>query len=156
MYLIDGYNLLFRVEERKASLEKRRDVLISILADELQPFRFLAAIIFDGEDPVRKYAQRTVFEGLEVIYTHSGQTADDYIIEAVDCSSNPALLTVVTSDEGLKRQCAHLGAKTQSIESFSEMLAKKHARTRKSPGKPSHDLDIERLRKIFEKKLESD
>ncbi|NGX45180.1 MAG: hypothetical protein K940chlam2_00323 [Chlamydiae bacterium] len=156
MYLIDGYNLLFRIEESKLPLEKRRDALIAILAEELRPFQFSAAVVFDGEDPVCKYASRTFFEDLEVIYTHTGQTADEFIIEMVEISSNPSLLTVISSDEGLKRQCAHLGAKTLSIESFITMLAKKRARSNREPTKPCHDPDIERLRKIFEKKLESD
>lgn len=156
MYLIDGYNLLFRIEDQKLSLEQRREALIAILADELSLFRFSAAIVFDGDDSIRKYASRTFFERLEVTYTHRGQTADDYIIEMVEMACNPTLLTVVSSDSGLLRQCAHLGAKTLSIECFVAKLTKKRANSKQRACKAHHDPDFERLRKIFERKLGED
>jgi predicted RNA-binding protein with PIN domain len=127
VYLIDGYNLLFRIEDQKLSLEQRREALIAILADELSLFRFSAAIVFDGDDSIRKYASRTFFERLEV-----------------------------SSDSGLLRQCAHLGAKTLSIECFVAKLTKKRANSKQRACKAHHDPDFERLRKIFERKLGED
>lgn len=82
-------------------------------------------------------------------------TADAYIIELTDSSSNPKALTIVTSDSGLARQCSSLGAHVVTIETFMAFISKKTTpfQEEKSDLHLS-DKELERLRKIFEKRLD--
>ncbi|NGX39171.1 MAG: hypothetical protein KR126chlam1_00493 [Chlamydiae bacterium] len=157
-YLIDGYNLLFRIpSEQKLSLKKRREALIEFLGDELRGIKGTLSIIFDSSEQIRDFPQVALSKNLEVIYAPKGRTADEYIIEMVEVSKNPKVLTVVSSDNGLSGQCRHLGAQTQSIEEFLAFAEKKQGRSTSSkPNYRETSSHIERLRKIFEEKLEKE
>ncbi len=154
-YLIDGYNFLFRLESStRKSLEERRESLIQVLNEELTPFKGSAAIIFDSAEQIREFPECAKLSHLEVIYAPKGQTADAYIIELAEQNKSPRTLTVVTSDNGLARQCQHIGTETLSIEDFIAFVMKKNKK--KPSQKPTYresKSEIERLRKIFEGKL---
>ena len=157
-YFIDGYNLLFRLPQRKErSLEKQRESLIEVLDTELAHIKGHVSVIFDSSEQIRDFAQCAKKNNLEVIYAPKGKTADEYIIELVEQRKNPKILIVVTSDGGLARQCKHLGSQTKTIEDFLEFVANKSKG--KSEGKPHYresPSEMERLIKIFEERLESD
>ncbi|MEX1013005.1 MAG: NYN domain-containing protein [Waddliaceae bacterium] len=88
------------------------------------------AIVFDGalhEHDIN----RSHLGDLEVHYTASGESADDYIIDYLPHMGNPKLITLVTSDKGLARRAKGLGVHTQSVEKFTQKLAKK--KTKRTP-----------------------
>lgn len=158
IYYIDGYNFMFRLEgSQKRSLEERRCSLIDLLNSALQTLKVPVSIIFDSSETIREFPQCAVLSHLEVLYAPKGLTADAYIIELVDQSANPKIITVVTSDSGLARQCQHLGAKVMPIDEFLAFLLKKQ---KSAPcEKPSYrecKNERERLRKIFEERLKGD
>ena len=154
-YLIDGYNLMFRVQsDKKSSLEKRRETLIELLNTELSFIKTHVSVVFDSSEQVREFAQKANHPSLDVIYAPKGLSADDYIFELVEQRSNAKTLTVVTSDNELAKRCQHLGAHAQTIEAFLAYVTKK--RTPKEVDKPrytQHPQELERLRKIFEERL---
>lgn len=157
-YLIDGYNLLFRLLDQKSqSLEKKREALIALLDRELSVIKGHVSIIFDSSEEIREFAQSVKRKNLEVIYAPKGKTADEYILELVEQRKNPKVLVVVSSDSGLTKQCKYLEAQIQTIEEFFAFLAKKTKKT--TEGKPQYresQGEINRLIKIFEKRLKSD
>lgn len=157
-YFIDGYNLLFRLPQKKSrSLEKQRDSLIEVLDVELAPIKGEVSIIFDSSEEIRDFAQCAKKKNLQVLYAPKGKTADDYIIELVEQRKNAKIITVITSDGDLARQCQYLGSQTKSIEDFFAFISTKSKK--KSKGKPLYKecpSEIERLIKIFEARLESD
>ncbi len=155
-YLVDGYNLLFRLESsKKKNLQKRREELIELLNIELACFKSRVSVIFDSAEQIREFPQIAKLDNLEIIYAPKGQTADQYIIELVELSRSPKTLTVVTSDGGLTRQCRHIGSQILTIEAFIAFVIKKNQK--KCIGKPCPPQDkkeLERLRKIFEERLD--
>jgi predicted RNA-binding protein with PIN domain len=83
-------------------------------------------------------------------------TADAYIIELVDQSRTPKTLTVVTSDTGLANQCRSLRAHATTIEAFINLIVEKTSiKEEEKPTQKLSDTELERLQKIFEKRLDS-
>jgi len=122
-YLIDGYNLLFKVyHERQDSLEVLRKELLIQLDNFSKTFHVDLAVVFDAmhdqEDLHRGY-----FKSLEVIYTQMGQSADEQIIEIVEYQKQKPI--IVTSDRSLAKQCKIRGAETQSVENFIKKTQKR-------------------------------
>ena len=154
-YYVDGYNFLFRICHKVDPLEEKRNQLIDLLNEELQFLKGRCSLVFDSRDQVRDCPQCAFLENLEVIYTPRGLTADHYIIELVEHSQAPKAITVVTSDSGLGRVCRHLGSHVMTIDDFITFILKKTKK--REPSKPqytSSDAEIERLRKIFEERLD--
>ena len=155
-YYVDGYNFLFRIFEKIDPLEKKRDQLINILNEELKFLKGRCSLVFDSSEQIRDCPQCAFLDNLEVVYTPKGLTADHYIIELVEHSRIPKALTVVTSDTDLGRQCRRLGSHVMTIEAFIAFVIKKTARTRDpKPSISPSKAEIERLRKIFENRLEN-
>lgn len=162
-YLIDGYNLLFRLAKPIRALEKKRDRLIEELNHVISEFKLKATIVFDGSLPGLSHAMRHHFDALEIIYTYQNLSADAYIIEEVNLSSHPEQIIVITSDRDLAQTCKNLGARTQSIETFLSVLEKKSAKKKKrqrasqvESSFQDSSAHIARLLSIFEKKLLED
>ena len=156
-YYVDGYNFLFRICQTDGALEKRRNRLIDLLNQEVGFLKGRCSLVFDSVKQIRECPECAFLANLEVVYTPKGLTADQYIIELVEHSPSPKMLTIVTSDSGLARQCRHLGAYLMTIEDFIALIIKKSRQ--KKVEKPTilpSSAEIERLRKIFEKRLENE
>ncbi|NNM42716.1 MAG: hypothetical protein HKM07_00030 [Chlamydiae bacterium] len=157
-YLIDGYNLLFQLPELKgASLQVKREKIIEIFQEYLISIPLQITIVFDGNKQSSAEVIKRHINQLEIVYTAKKQTADSYIIEELETSFHPQNFVVVTSDSGLARQSQGLQASTQTIEEFLEYLSGKMRKKAKKEmrEKPSEEpqKDMERLRIIFEKRL---
>ncbi|MBS0605936.1 MAG: NYN domain-containing protein [Parachlamydiales bacterium] len=162
-YLIDGYNLLFRIAKPGRALEKKREALIAELNQVIADFKLKATVVFDGSHPGISHAMRHHFDALEIIYTYQNLSADEYIIEEVNSARRPEEIIVITSDRGLALTCKNLGAKTQTIEAFISSLKKKTVKKKKrqKESRPEtafkdSNAEINRLLEIFEKKLNED
>lgn len=142
-YFIDGYNLFFRLPEKKRSLEEGRDLLI----DSLVGVKLSLSIVFDGggsDEP-----RRTHKGPLEIVYTAHGQSADSYILEEVSWVKNPQDYTVVTSDKQLAKRCQMAGSKSQSIAAFLALIEKKQRVSTKEKPSCESPKNIDKLLKIF-------
>jgi predicted RNA-binding protein with PIN domain len=156
-YIIDGYNLLFRVSKSQKSLQKKREEFLLELDDEMAESKMRATIIFDGaNDPIPGISKMTL-DALEVIYTSEGLSADEYILEHL-LTTRRKEQTVVTQDRALGKLARELGANTLGIQEFLDLLLKKRKRECKTDlHKTSHDgeREISRLLRIFEERLKS-
>lgn len=158
-YIIDGYNLLFRIQGKYASFEEKRTSILNLLDKELSHLHLNTSIVFDSSKQARDYAQKSHLEHLEIIFSPQSRTADDYIIEILEHTKSPKTKIIVTSDQGLARQCQHLGAQVLSIEEFIALIAEKRKKKKKLPSKPPYKesyAELDRLLKIFEKRLEEE
>jgi uncharacterized protein len=160
LYLIDGYNLLFRVSKEKRSLQKKREAIIAFLSEKVSLFKFTLLLVFDSVNTDEIEARRGHKGPLEIVYTAKKQTADDYILEEVGHRKNPRQLTVITSDRDLAGQCRLLGANTMSVEEFLDWIdAKQTAHTKRKRAEKvlkETDYHLQRLLDIFEKRLLDD
>lgn len=163
LYLIDGYNFLFRIAKSKSEFKTKRLHFIESLNDCILALNLNASVVFDSADPFARLPTRGHFDALEIIYTTKTLSADAYILEKVQASKHPERITVVTSDRDLAASCKALKAKTLSVEGFLSFLYKKKqspkkksaSKTGKSRLMRDSDAEIARLLRIFEKRLES-
>ncbi len=109
-------------------------------------------LIFDGRHRREEESGRSYKDPLEIIYAPLGQSADAYIIEKIQTVKNPKEVTVVTNDKGLIRHAKALKVSVMSNHEFLDYLLKRSTpQETKKTKESSHN--IERLSKIFEKKL---
>ncbi|MFA6916323.1 MAG: NYN domain-containing protein [Parachlamydiales bacterium] len=123
-YLIDGYNLAFRLYSSKHSLQQKRFLSITELSEKVAALNIEAAIIFDAQHTLDE-SSRGHYAGLEVHFTNHNETADEYIINAIDEFKTPSKITVVTSDRELTHRARLKGAHSINIETFALWLDKR-------------------------------
>ena len=158
-YFIDGYNFLFKLYEEVDPLREKRDEVISYLKDRLLSLGLHITIIFDSHHTIGAFIPtRLRKEELEIIYTPSDQTADQYIIELLESSKNNHIKTIVTSDRFLTKQAKIHGAHSLTISAFLDMILKKEKKARSAEKKQEQECsrEFERLLEAFEKKLKED
>jgi predicted RNA-binding protein with PIN domain len=144
-YLIDGYNLLFKLFHDKVSLKEQREYLISYLRDSI-PSNCRYTLVFDAHlslgDEIRTHTK-----DLEVLYTSEKETADEWILSRVERGKGK-LFVVVTSDKVLAHACRHLGATIETASSFLKRLSPKEEKKRLKPeGKPIERKVLENVEK---------
>lgn len=154
-YIIDGYNFLFSLNTKVTHLESERDELIHSLSLLLNGLT--ASLVFDSSFPhAEDYPSRLFQKEIEIIFAPEGQTADDYIIELITFKKNRSEIKVITSDTHLARHIHSLSCRSESIPLFVDYLIKRQRKLGRK-GKPpmiATSYEIERLRKVFEEKLQ--
>ncbi len=114
MFIIDGYNLLWSVHKEADHGELDDLQLCRLIGQYLRLIRRQGQIVFDGIGPPDKVPFGHI-SNLEVIF--SGQTKDaDTVIEAkIAADSAPKRLTIVSSDQRIRK--AARAAKAVSVKS---------------------------------------
>ena len=159
LYLIDGYNLLFKFFHSEKNIQTQRNLVIQMLQEKASYLNLNFHLIFDAHHQEEIVAHKSEAGRLKIIFTPKGQTADDYILERVFLSKSPSQITVITSDNSLAFQAKNMLAQTKSIDDFIDFLNEKEIQsTRKEEKNKEEFIDtkhnIQRLLKIFEEKLE--
>jgi len=158
-YLIDGYNLFFKIHQNVLPLQKKRENFLEDLDREIDALNMHATLIFDSnQEHADIFPSSKKLEALEVVFSPKNLSADSYILELLTWDSH--LITLITSDRELALKATHLGVRTQSIEDFIALLlrrrSKKEPKIEDKPKLRESDVNLERLLKIFEKKLSED
>lgn len=155
-YLVDGYNLLFRVLQQKAPLEQTRRVLIEELNATISSLNFHVTLVFDGAKGSPPPTLKTHFKAIALIYTTEGQSADDHILEEISLSRHPAEITVVTNDRELREKSRRLGTETLTIDAFLSRLMQRLSKKKSNRPLPAFresERELKRLLAIFEKRM---
>ncbi|MDD4237518.1 MAG: NYN domain-containing protein [Desulfotomaculaceae bacterium] len=81
--IVDGYNIIYAWTEfeknRESGLDYARSRLVSVLADHAALTGLKVVVVFDAHQ-IKGGGERTeVVDGVEVIYTQQGETADSLI-----------------------------------------------------------------------------
>lgn len=134
-YYIDGYNLLFRTRLREGDLKTQRESIIHDINKKISLINLdSVSIVFDAAYR-EGLGSRSHFDNLEILFSAQGETADEYILNQLKYCAHPKRETIITSDKTLARLVRHFGAKTQTIEEFTQWLDRLY--TNKSlPSKP--------------------
>ncbi len=108
--IIDGYNLIrqsdtFRRLDAR-SLEQGREALLKRLAAYKKIRNHPITVVFDGWGGVNVESTMQRHQGIQVIYTGKGETADDWIKRRLERMQYGA---VVTSDRDIGRYAERLG-----------------------------------------------
>lgn len=124
-YIVDGYNLLFRILTSSVDLATRRQTIIENLNKKIQVVGIDVTIVFDSNYRLDE-SQKSHYNHLEIQFTSRGITADDWIIEKVKRLPHPEKEIVVTSDKKLAWSVRHSLAKTETIEEFITHLNRRY------------------------------
>ena len=110
-------------------------------------------VVFDGREKDPPEALRRNLRSMNIVYTPTRQTADDYILEMLEHVKNPDFEIVISSDRELLRKAKQKGARTQTIEEFLKSISKKKSvPTDEKKQTKESSAEFERLLKIFEKR----
>ncbi len=145
-YFVDGYNLLFRVVRSDEDLQKQREALLKELTFQLEYLAINATIVFDAAyspgGMTRVYGSHA-----DVVFTNTGESADNFILEELRGILCPHQQTVVTSDKRLAWRARRLGAKTQDVATFFTGLAARYRnKVRKSQLSLAKPVSVAKVR----------
>ena len=152
-YIIDGYNILFNLDFYKETFEEKKDFMIFLFLEKFGKAKFQTTIVFDNKNKIHKdFPTKKNFNNLNIIYSPSNLTADEYILEILSSKKNKKNIILITSDKALSAMAKQFGCKTQTTEEFlkSDKLNKKIKNINNKPEK-DNSYDIDRLCEIFEK-----
>lgn len=154
-YLIDGYNLFFKLEEEILPLEEKREEFLSLFDQVIVQLKLNVLVIFDSHfENSKHFASKRKLSHLEVSFSPKNLSADEYILELLEWNAKQT--TLVSSDRELSKRGSFLGAKTISIEAFVAFIIKKQqgALPKGKPIMQESKGNFERLLKEFEKRLD--
>ena len=156
-YLVDGYNLLFRLSKTRLELKQKRIQQICALNDAVSVCSLNVTLVFDGSDDSIPYPARQHFDALSIYYTTKGLSADDFILHTIKTAQHPDHFTVVTNDRDLATNCKVYAEKIMPLEKFLTILLKKKTKQDKKAQPVERafkdtDREIARLLAIFERR----
>jgi predicted RNA-binding protein with PIN domain len=125
-YIIDGYNLIFRLTRgHERSLQVQRQQIILELTDRVEILGLKITLVFDSMYQ-KNESRRTYYKNLEIVYTGEGQTADEWILANLHEVKKPNKIQIVTSDKHLAWKARRLGAQTVPVEEFIDWLNQRY------------------------------
>jgi uncharacterized protein len=123
--LIDGYSLLHNwpqlAPRKPRHSEAARDELIALLTRYQDATGTPITVFFDGKQP-RRGRQSRSREGVEVLYSAAGQTADDLIERAANRFREYGEVLVVTDDRAERDTVVAFGGWVSSCLNFIQMV----------------------------------
>jgi hypothetical protein len=100
--VVDGYNIIYAWPEfeklKETSLEHARSKLVEILANYSPLSGQKILVVFDAHQVKNSVERKETVDGVEVVYTQQGETADSLIERVVGAFLNQGSVYVATSD----------------------------------------------------------
>ena len=116
--IIDGYNMIYSWDNLKPlaahNIEAARDALIDAISNYQGYRQIKILLVFDGYRVPNNYGSSYRQGGLDVIYTRTGQSADQYIERKVHELKDKYRITVATSDGLIQNSILANGARRMS------------------------------------------
>ncbi len=100
--LVDGYNIInawpHLNEAKNISLEIAREKLIEIMADYAAQAGVAVIVVFDAHQVETTQRYNYIKDGVRVVFTKQGETADHFIEKVADAMGREEKVVVATSD----------------------------------------------------------
>jgi predicted RNA-binding protein with PIN domain len=165
--LIDAYNVMF-ADGRIGPLlrrdpERARDEFLALVAQRAPHDGTTVIVVFDATRAPRPATEpgrigQTRVRGLQVVYAR--ESADTWIRERIGAASEPATITLVTSDREILATAAAHGAGILRVAEFLQLAARGHRRARelRQSEKPDHvgRREVEEWEKLFDERPKDD
>jgi predicted RNA-binding protein with PIN domain len=124
--LIDGYSLLHSWPELAPGVprhsEQARDALVEMLTHYQDASNTPVTVFFDGQGPRRSKPKNESVSPVEVLFSNSGQTADDLIERAAHRFQDYGEVLVVTDDRAERDVVGGFGGSVASCANFIGMI----------------------------------
>ncbi len=136
--IVDGYNLLHKLPDggTRRSLEERRENMETRLLGFQRSSRQKVTVVYDGN---RAHGPSEETGALDRVFTASGTTADEWIIDYLKSLGRSArMFTVVTSDRLIRTHASALGASCLLSEEFVKTHLKGARKRTEKTAHPDH------------------
>lgn len=144
-FIIDGYNIINNWEclkdISKEDLEFARQRLLDLLMEYKVYKDGIIIVVFDAHQVRGNIGKKFLINGIEVVFTKEGETADEYIEKLVyNLKKTDKKVFVITSDWLEQRTIMMLGAVRIPVSEFiSDINLMKNEQKRKMPGVKAKD-----------------
>ncbi len=118
--LIDGYNFIGRAGGLRGDVAGRRNRLLRALAAYRRAKGHPVTVVFDGGRSPSGGGHREWLEGVEVIFSGPGESADQVLVEAARELGNSCV--IVSSDREVQRAAREAGATAITSGEFEGRL----------------------------------
>ena len=126
IYIIDGYNVIFALEELKnlaaIDLHAARGRLLELVSNFQGHTGYDVRIVFDAYQRPMQIEQQEKYLNVMIIYTKENQTADAYIEKLTGSLQGDEVVTVVTSDAAVQQIILGHGALRMSSKEFEKEM----------------------------------
>ncbi len=120
--IIDGYNLIYSLNFKK-SLKEKREKLISLLDEFKNLNKVDITVVFDGTNQESEHRGYENKNGIKIIFSASGETADDVIIDIIKKRKEKAgNFVIVSSDNKIINFATENFIRVIQSESFADYL----------------------------------
>ena len=137
LYIIDGYNLMFKKLRASEELAKQRTDLIEEIERMVSVAGMDVTIVFDSYYHPGE-SSRHHFRSVEVIFTDEKEIADDKILKLIRGLPSPQNVTVVTSDKKLAWFARRKSAHTLAVDEFLDLLSRRYKNKLSQTKKEKH------------------
>jgi predicted RNA-binding protein with PIN domain len=124
--LVDGYSLLHNwpelAEGSPRHSEAARDALVEMLTQYQDANGTPVTVFFDGAGKRRSKPKNDSGSAVEVLFSNSGQTADDLIERAAHRFQEYGEVLVVTDDYAERNMVSGFGGSVASCNNFIRMI----------------------------------
>ncbi len=122
--IIDGYNIIRQspelLSQESQDLRWGREALLEKLAAYRRLKKHPITVVFDGGLAGEYLGSRDRFQGMLIIYSRRGETADDVIKRLADQERERSL--IISSDREIMVHAERVGAAVMSAEDFTFRL----------------------------------
>ncbi len=119
--IVDGYNVIGSEKGLHGNIEARREELIGRLAQYRSIKGLAVTVVFDGGGSGWSDEHGELRQGIEVVFSRHGETADDVIVRMAEELGSACL--VVSSDRDVARRVGAAGGMAVSVGEFGARLA---------------------------------
>jgi len=100
-YLIDGYNLIGKIDKIPLSDPQKEEKLIVFITCRgvIPKDRFM--IVFDGQDPNVEIPRKELRDAFTLYFTAYSESADAYMIRTIESQPPKSPLVIVSSDNDI-------------------------------------------------------
>jgi len=150
--IIDGHNLIGKMSSLSLADPCDEEKLVAKLARHLLSQRQKCTVVFDKGREVGVVPHQ-IGAKLQVIFAPPGTSADTIIIDMIKQDPNPKGLTIVSSDNEIRRAARSRRARLVSAEKFAETLESSPQKPQKRASGDGRfdDIEIEEWLDYFEK-----
>jgi hypothetical protein len=122
--IVDGHSIIFAWPEMRKLHQKRnvlaRDALVKLLTEYQDSSGDHVVVVFDGQGA--KTSDATEPGGVQIFYSHAGQTADDVVERLVARYGKTHDITVATDDSMEQQTAISFGALYVSSDGLKAMI----------------------------------
>ncbi len=118
--IVDGYNFIGKHGGLRGDLERSREGLIALLVQYRRRRGAAVTIVFDGQSSDGDFGYGAGRDGVQVIFSRHGETADDVIIRLAQELGNRAV--IVSSDREVARAVRAAGGVALAIGEFESRI----------------------------------